>query len=156
MVYIATVSGGFSAELEYDANLINTSQHELPNIQYASSSRLYLLMYNRPMSQNSSIRVEAVQFGRKIFLNNKWDKNNISHQSQLLHELVHYMQNENGLHYNCAGDKERLAYYIQEKWLNEVHDISLYKGADISPMVMVMAMSCPLPETFAKNGQGGP
>lgn len=156
MVYIASVSGGFSEELKYDSTLYDSSAYGLPKVHYANSERLYLLMYNRTMPRDLDVTVAAVQFGRSIYLENNWDITKISDQSELLHELVHYMQHETGLHYDCPGDKERLAYYIQEKWLYEIHGISLYEGANVSPLVMVMGMYCPLPETFAKNGEGGP
>lgn len=156
ITYIAITSGGFSQSLGYDTRLSEENLWGHPQVQLTSYDRLYTMKFNKRPPVNNVIRVQGVQFGTKIFLANDWDIEDIGDQSKLLHEIVHWMQDENGLYYECEGDKERLAYFIQEKWLNDLHGLTLYEGAGINPLVMVLAMHCPLPETYAKNGEGGP
>lgn len=155
MTYIALVSGGFSQELGYDASMEAPSYQ--PRVNFVSPNQLSLMKYNRSLSANGSRRVRALYlYGGSIYLEESWDINSIADQSILLHELVHYMQDMNFISYDCEGDQERLAYYIQEKWLLEEHNLVLYNTIDLSPLAMVAAMMCPPNENLAKPWEGGP
>lgn len=155
MLYIASVSGTFSQDLGYDSSLTVPSYQ--PSVNFVSYNRLSLIKFNRHLDDASTFKVKAAYlFGGSIYLPDDWDKNKIADQSSLLHELVHYMQETNYLTYDCEGDLERLAYYIQEKWLLEEHGLSLYDTIDLNPLGMVAAMMCPERKTLAKPWEGGP
>ena len=52
-----------------------------------------------------------------IYLRTDFDPNNPHHQSRLLHELVHYVQWQNGQNdKECLGLLEVEAYDIQDQW----------------------------------------
>ncbi|MCR9254727.1 MAG: hypothetical protein NXI16_01375 [Alphaproteobacteria bacterium] len=61
-----------------------------------------------------------------IGLDQNLDLNDPFPQSILLHELVHYVQDTRLDDYACLGDREREAYEIQIKWLEEKHDIDAF------------------------------
>ena len=155
MLYISIVSGGFSQELGYDTSL-QVPKYE-PSIGFISKNQLSLMKYNIPYDPKSSKVVKAVYlFGGSIYLEDSWNIESVEDQSILLHELVHYMQEMNYLTYECEGDMERLAYYIQEKWLQEEHGLEIYDAIGLGPLAMVAAMMCPPSQTLATPWEGGP
>ena len=160
MIYIATVSGGFGGDLGYDSKMDIVHEYGLPEVQFVSREQLFLMRFQRKPSSDESLNVQAIQFGHTIYLHEDWDAQNLKDQSILLHELVHIMQDNNNFYYNCDGDKERLAYYIQEKWLLEEQEFSqegFYKALSLHPLVMVSAMTCIERQIqLAKPWQAGP
>ena len=40
----------------------------------------------------------------------------------LVHEMVHYLQDVNGIEFSCVNEMERDAWPIQKKYLKEMHD----------------------------------
>ena len=155
IVYIAMVSGGFSQDLGYNSAMEIPSYN--PSVNFVSQNQLHLMKYNRNLTESETFRVQALYlYGGSIYLEESWDINSVSDQSILLHELVHYMQDMNYISYECEGDQERLAYYIQEKWLKEKHDLIIYDAIGLSPLAMVAAMMCPPNENLAQPWEGGP
>lgn len=51
-----------------------------------------------------------------IYLGTDFNPENSHHVSRLLHELVHYVQYQNGEGYLCRGNLEVDAYDLQDKW----------------------------------------
>ena len=51
-----------------------------------------------------------------IYLGTDFNADDPHHVSRLLHELVHYVQYQNGNSYLCRGNMEIEAYDIQDKW----------------------------------------
>ena len=54
---------------------------------------------------------------RIIYLREDWTGRTPAELSVLVHEMVHHFQNVAGLKYACAGEREKLAYEAQERWL---------------------------------------
>lgn len=160
MTYIAAVSGTFQAELGYDTRLDATKIRYMPTVQFVSEERLFAMKNNRLPSGQEVVGTQALYFfGGRIYLPNTWDPNNVADQGKLLHELVHFMQEANGHYHDCQGDRERLAYYIQEKWLAEqlnlaIYHTDVYEAMGISPLLMVAVMYCPS-SSHAIPGEGG-
>ena len=155
--YIILVSGSFSSDLGYDSQLIAPWDQDLIRIEYRSQQDLNAIYWGQHSPEGTVLNVQGLQFGSLVFLLSSWDKNSVKDQSILLHELVHVLQDETGIDYSCNGDRERLAYYIQEKWLLEVHGWSQqqFYSEVIHPLVMVAAMTCRNPN-LARPGEGGP
>ena len=56
-----------------------------------------------------------------IYLGTDFDMKNSHHISRLLHELVHYVQYQNGVgEITCRGEIEVEAYDLQDKWRESV------------------------------------
>jgi hypothetical protein len=139
MIYISAVSGSFSEELKYNAQL--DAPTYTPEVRFVSAEQLYSLHFGRTQGSGISFEVGAVyQPGGIIYLRDDWDIASIDDQGLLLHELVHFMQDTNFFLYECEGDQERLAYYIQEKWLQEKHNRTLYESLDLNPLALIFAM----------------
>lgn len=55
-----------------------------------------------------------------IYLTTRFDADDSHYQSQLLHELAHYVQYRNGAHKRtCLGLLELEAYELQDRWREE-------------------------------------
>jgi hypothetical protein len=46
-----------------------------------------------------------------------WEGHSPAELSILVHETVHHLQNVGGLKFECAQEREQLAYEAQERWL---------------------------------------
>ncbi len=74
-----------------------------------------------------------------IYLKNSYKTNNKIDHSNLMHELIHYVQWANGKHqHTCLGHLELEAYQMQDRWLVENN---LQKRLDPFKAVMLEA-SC--------------
>jgi|SRR5215469_6470672 len=52
-----------------------------------------------------------------IYLAENWNKNDLVDQSILVHELVHHLQIEDNIQFECLGRYEAQAYDLQIQWL---------------------------------------
>lgn len=51
-----------------------------------------------------------------IYLGTDFNQKDPHHVSRLLHELIHYVQYQNGESYLCRGNLEIQAYDLQDEW----------------------------------------
>jgi hypothetical protein len=61
--------------------------------------------------------------------------------SILVHELVHHIQNEAGLTYECPEMRERLAYQAQRRWL-QGFGTNLEHAFGLNPMTVLVRTNC--------------
>jgi hypothetical protein len=61
--------------------------------------------------------------------------------SILLHEMVHHIQNEADMEYECAEKRERLAYRVQNRWL-ESFGTNLEREFGLDPMTVLVRTNC--------------
>jgi hypothetical protein len=78
---------------------------------------------------------------RTIFLSNNWAGSTPAELSVLVHEMVHHIQNEAGIKYECPAERERLAYEAQEKWLG-LFGRSLQSEFGINGLALLVSTSC--------------
>ena len=80
---------------------------------------------------------------KTIHLPNYFDRNNSSHKSILLHELVHHLQYFNDEHktVGCLELLEAQAYDLQEMWLKE-HNVILEEDLEIGPFLRSWLTTC--------------
>ena len=57
-----------------------------------------------------------------IVLPDSWDRHKPWHLSVLLHELVHYVQDTNGIQYQCSAEMEQESWPLQKQYLANVHN----------------------------------
>ena len=57
-----------------------------------------------------------------IVLPDTWDRREPWDLSVLLHEIIHYVQDQNEIQFNCTREMEGPAYPLQQKYLREVHE----------------------------------
>jgi hypothetical protein len=103
---------------------------------------------NPQQSRLAGARVEHVMAyydarREQIVLRRGWRADNPFDVSILVHELVHFMQDEAGRRYPCPGAREKEAYAAQEAWLQS-QGIDLFDN-DVLPinrMFVLVVTSC--------------
>lgn len=97
-----------------------------PIVQMASEDQMVRVAAATDPSMRDYIRDHGLRLGGlyipdsdKIYLLDRLDLDDPRHQSVLVHELVHYVQDQLGV----TGSTEQIeaqAYALQEQWLREV------------------------------------
>ena len=57
-----------------------------------------------------------------IYLPDTWDGTNPWDLGVLLHEVIHYVQDQNDLSFACKNAMEKESWPLQQRYLKEVHD----------------------------------
>jgi uncharacterized protein DUF6647 len=78
---------------------------------------------------------------RTIYLSDKWAGRTPAELSVLVHEMVHHLQNEAGITYECPAEREKLAYEAQDKWLG-LFGRSLESEFQINGLALLISTSC--------------
>jgi hypothetical protein len=76
-----------------------------------------------------------------IFLRDDWDSRNPADVSVLVHELVHYLQDRAALRFECAAEREALAYEAQQRWL-ELYGTDLQRAFGVDAMTRKLRTTC--------------
>ena len=78
---------------------------------------------------------------KTIYLWDKWTGSRPAELSVLVHEMVHHLQNEAGTSYECAAEREKLAYEVQDKWLG-LFGRNLESEFEINGLALLISTSC--------------
>ena len=115
----------------------------VPAVAFENKDTLYTLLYGKAPGARSFAEVLAVYdtSARTVRLREGWNRNDLVHVSVLLHELVHHLQLEAGLKYDCRGAMEKIAYDAQRSFLAE-HGIDMAKALELDPMFLLFVNSC--------------
>jgi hypothetical protein len=142
-------SGKISVEIvrgyiKWIADQTGWSVADVPPIKTVSSSELNKMLFG------SSNEVAPVQPGalyskneHLIFLASTWRKDDVLDQSILLHELVHHLQMENHVQFECWGRYEAQAYELQIRWLSTQGIEDPYKFLHASKASIETLSECP-------------
>ena len=101
-------------------------------------------MMNRMMNapERGAIRGVYNRSENAIYLRDDWSINNVRDRSDLLHELVHHVQNFNKVPAACINSLEQDAYSLQFAWLREqgIADPSAIVG--VSELFVLLLSRC--------------
>ena len=78
---------------------------------------------------------------RTIYVSDWWQADTAANLSVLVHEMVHHLQSEAGLDYQCPGQREKAAYDAQERWLSQF-GTSIAKEFGIDPVTRLARTVC--------------
>ena len=78
-----------------------------------------------------------------IYLPESWCADRPLDRSSLLHELVHHVQKVRALPYPCPAARERLAYDLQVRWLQENGVADPYALINIDKFTIAVYSMCP-------------
>lgn len=78
---------------------------------------------------------------RTIYVSDKWTGHTPAELSVLVHEMVHHLQNQAGITYECPAEREKLAYEAQDKWLG-LFGRSLESEFQINGLALLISTSC--------------
>jgi hypothetical protein len=92
----------------------------VPEIRFESEAQLATLYFGAAEGF-AGVRPGALYWIPEhiLFLSRHWNPNNEADQSILLHELVHHLQAENKVDFECRMAYEWQAYKLQAEWLRE-------------------------------------
>ena len=79
-----------------------------------------------------------------IILPNTWDRRDPWDLSVLLHEMIHYVQDQNETEFNCTAEMEKDSWPLQQKYLLEIHDFEW----DYDKLWYLMVSSCSDPFNY--------
>jgi len=129
---ILVLLGWLNLYTEYDTNV------ELPNIVITEQANMCAQYGINDPGICQATKLKGFYDKRyTIYLHPDFDPMNEVDRSRLLHELVHYLQWQNGVNKNaCWGNLEVEAYNLQDEW-RHMHDVP--DRADPFKLVMLEA-----------------
>ena len=141
MIWLSTVTG-LPVPEGVRPTIIMASAERMCDLHYTSPvhwTRFYLCHTGDP---DYTVGALYDRLSNTIYLPLRWSRYQPIYQSQLIHELVHFMQDQAGATYECQEDKERVAYVAQTKFLSEL-GVDLYQAFGVSKEWLEIRMSCP-------------
>jgi hypothetical protein len=121
--------------------------HDQPSIQFEESRKIVSLRYPGVLSApgidnaaKNTIAVYSDRF-RTIYLPKGWTGSTATELSVLVHEMVHHFQNVLGFKYECAQEREKLAYAAQDRWLDMFGE-NLESAFEIDPLSRLVRSKC--------------
>lgn len=78
-----------------------------------------------------------------VYLPESWDGAELYDRAMLLHELVHHVQELNRVPSPCNAERERLAYDLTRKWLNEQGVADPYTFLKVDELTITILSTCP-------------
>lgn len=115
---IAAMLLWIGANTNYDVNLSH------PSITFLSQEKLEH-MYTKG-KQMSDSELHGFYDTQKdiIYLPDTFNMYDAWQKGVLLHELIHYVQDQNNAKFNCTAEMEAEAWPLQKKYLLEVHGVT--------------------------------
>lgn len=106
------------------ANTPLDTNHDVPKILFLSQDKMEKLYYVQEQESNPNNKLHGLYDTDKdtIILLDTWDRRKPWDMGVLVHEMVHYLQDVNGIEFSCVNEMERDAWPIQKKYLKEMHD----------------------------------
>ena len=140
------------------ANYALPATFEHPRIERVASIEMAGLRYKGLLSalqrETSAIQEQESSFEKRrdvvalyndetwaIYLSDRWTGRTPAELSVLVHEMVHHLQNEAGTAYECAAEREKLAYEAQDKWLH-LFGRNLEDEFEINGLALLVSTSC--------------
>ena len=137
------------------ANFGLPADYQFPRIERMSSVEMTRLRYQSiPVDQRQALNVDhartvqslySVQ-KKTIYLRPEWTGKTPADLSELVHEMVHHLQNLSHAKFACPAESEKLPYEAQEKWLN-MFGHSLASDFELDPFTILVVTTC------GENGQ---
>jgi hypothetical protein len=93
---------------------------KLPKLRFATSDAMIAMRYGKDaaaLQYRPDILALYDSSTRTIYLQRDWIGTSPAELSILVHEMVHYMQSEAGLRFDCLEAREALAFEAQAAWL---------------------------------------
>ena len=152
----ATVHGGV-----VDAALLNaiamwlSANYDMPlakppKIAFVTDRTMQTLRYrpfvsdawSSPANTYSAIAI-YVDENQTIYLPTQWTGSTAAELSVLVHEMTHHLQNAAAMRFNCAEDREKIAYRAQQEWL-EMFGGDFFAEFESDPFTLLVRTTCPM------------
>tara|TARA_Y100000287_G_scaffold27494_1_gene19246 strand:- start:414 stop:839 length:426 start_codon:yes stop_codon:yes gene_type:complete len=117
---IASLLLWIGAETNYNVDLVH------PEIKMMTQIELEHKFYGHDKTPSGTLHAFYDPENDVIYLNSNFDRFNAFDKGILLHELMHYVQDVNGVvgtRFECMRETELEVYPLQKKYLLEVHGV---------------------------------
>ena len=105
------------------ANSTLDTNHDIPVVMFLTQEQMDHLYYGEHEHEMDSLHGLYDIEDDVIILRDTWDRRKPWDLGVLLHEMVHYLQDQNGIQFQCLAHMEREAWPLQQKYLSEVHGV---------------------------------
>lgn len=103
------------------SNTYFNTNHELPKVIFLPQEQLNEMYYEEQEHGSNSLHGLYEKETDTIYLPDTWDRRKAWDQGVLLHEVMHYLQDVNGMYFNCVAEMEKDVWPIQQHYLKQVH-----------------------------------
>ena len=103
------------------ANSTLDTNHDIPVVLFLTQEQMEQMYYGDHERQKDSLHGLYNTEDNVIILPDTWDRRRPWDLGVLLHEMVHYLQDQNNMVFACMANMERDAWPLQKKYLTEVH-----------------------------------
>ena len=113
----------------------------IPDVQQLPPDQIATMRYGDSVKGGHDVEAVYDPSTQTIILRHDWDSRSVAAVSVLVHEMVHHLQYSASLHFQCAGEREELAYTAQQRWL-QLFGQDLESTFNIDAMTLKLRTSC--------------
>ena len=96
---------------------------EIPQVIFLPQEQMESLYYSAGNKKTGTLHGFYNTKQDVVILPDTWDRRKGWDLSVLLHEVIHYVQDMNGITFQCLAEMEKDTWPLQQKYLKEVHNI---------------------------------
>jgi len=104
------------------ANTHFNTNHDIPTVIFLPQDQLNTMYFKDHHDHTSTLHGLYNKDIDTIFLPDTWDRRSAWDMGVLLHEIIHYLQDVNGVEFLCDQQMERDAWPIQQNYLKQEHN----------------------------------
>lgn len=104
------------------ANTYFNTNHDIPMVIFLPQEKLNQMYYKETPHDGNSLHGLYDKDTDTIYLPDTWDRRKPWDLGVLLHETLHYLQDQNQMEFTCVREMERDVWPIQKDYLKRVHD----------------------------------
>ena len=104
------------------ANTPFDTNHDIPKILFVTQAQMEEMFYTGSNKMPNTLHGLYDKESDTIILSDQWDRRKSWDMAILLHEMVHYLQDQNNMKFRCTAEMEKDAWPIQQKYLKEKHN----------------------------------
>ena len=105
------------------ANSNLDTNHDIPVVLFLTQEQMEHMYYGEHEHEKDSLHGLYDTDDNVIILLDTWDRRKPWDLGVLLHEMVHYLQDQNDIKFACMANMERDAWPLQQKYLSEKHGV---------------------------------
>jgi len=124
--------------------ITDPNEYPLPTLTFMSQNEIHYMATNSTLDEATFFRVRASYLPETntIYLPYDANINTLHFESMLLHELVHHVQNINGISYPCNGHVEKDAYLLEVEYLLQKGVEDPYELMGLHPLTLIFLTQC--------------
>ena len=104
------------------ANTPYNTNFDLPTVIFLPQDQMEEMFYKGSNKMPNTLHGLYDKESDTIILSDQWDRRKPWDMSVLLHEMIHYLQDQNKMKFNCVANMEKDAWPIQQLYLEKQHD----------------------------------